>query len=87
MPRVHARVHPHQDSRACIPYALSDMPYRAADSGAWQSVFVHSYRRFAHNIPVIEEDLIQQTNIPQKDLEILEELQLAAYSVPIYCRK
>ena len=42
---------------------------------------------FAHNIPVIEEDLIQQTNIPQKDLEILEELQLAAYSVPIYCRK
>ncbi|KAL1762826.1 hypothetical protein FB107DRAFT_198398 [Schizophyllum commune] len=36
---------------------------------------------------IIEEDLIQQTNIPQKDLEILEELQLAAYSVPIYCRK
>lgn len=36
---------------------------------------------------VIEEDLIQQTNIPQKELEILEELQLAAYSVPIYCRR
>ncbi|KAL1748221.1 hypothetical protein HDZ31DRAFT_30262 [Schizophyllum fasciatum] len=36
---------------------------------------------------LVEEDLIQQTNIPQKDIEILEELQLAAYSVPIYCRR
>ena len=89
--RLSQRLYHLEIERTSLSYPLSRLHHDGAIQGTWQYAFC-SFQSFfitlnALDNLVITDSLVQELGVPEETYQILQELQLSAFSILLHCRR